>query len=250
MILFLGYNREQTKLLSAIQTRGCEVAHSSEGIKLPDLESVDRIISYGYRHIIPPDIIERGIPIVNLHMSYLPWNRGAHPNYWAFTEGTPHGVSIHLVDKDIDTGPILYQKYVNFSRQENTFSLTYERLTSEIETLFIEHIDEILFEPLRPKPQRTTGTYHRVADLPADFPGWESDIEGYLARLDERRKQQSLDKLLIIDEIEKVRTANNVNWMDLLRLAFNSAPAGAKALIGRINSDDKRISELFSRLGE
>ena len=34
--------------------------------------------------------------------------------------------------------------------------------------------------------------------------------------------------LKIIDEIEKVRTKNNVNWMDILRLAFKHSPEEAK----------------------
>ena len=38
-------------------------------------------------------------------------------------------------------------------------------------------------------------------------------------------------KLKLIDEIEKIRTANNVNWMDLLRLAFTKAPEETKLLI-------------------
>ena len=58
------------------------------------------------------------------------------------------------------------------------------------------------------------------------------------------------EKLKLIDEIEKIRTANNVNWMDLLRVAFKAAPSETKQLIRRINSDDKRISELFAKLGE
>ena len=58
------------------------------------------------------------------------------------------------------------------------------------------------------------------------------------------------EKLKLIDEIEKIRTANNVNWMDLLRLAFKAAPSETKQLIRRINSDDNRISELFAKLGE
>ena len=37
----------------------------------------------------------------------------------------------------------------------------------------------------------------------------------------EKRKIKDLQYYLdIIDQIEKVRTKNNVNWMDLLRLAF------------------------------
>lgn len=36
------------------------------------------------------------------------------------------------------------------------------------------------------------------------------------------------DKLKLIDEIEKIRAQNNVNWMDLLRLAFKSSPRRLK----------------------
>ena len=58
------------------------------------------------------------------------------------------------------------------------------------------------------------------------------------------------DKLKLIDEIEKIRSANNINWMDLLRLSFSKAPEETKLLIRKINSDDNKISELFAKLGE
>ena len=54
----------------------------------------------------------------------------------------------------------------------------------------------------------------------------------------------------IIDAIEQVRSANNVNWMDLMRLAFRKAPKEAEAIVGRINGDDGKISELLKRLGD
>lgn len=58
------------------------------------------------------------------------------------------------------------------------------------------------------------------------------------------------DDLRLIDEIENIRTQNNVNWMDLLRIGITHAPDETKKIIKKINSDDKRISELFSKLGE
>ena len=57
-------------------------------------------------------------------------------------------------------------------------------------------------------------------------------------------------KLKLIDEIEKIRIQNNINWMDLLRLAFKSAPEEAKLLVRRINTDDQRISKIFAELGK
>lgn len=54
--------------------------------------------------------------------------------------------------------------------------------------------------------------------------------------------------LEIIDEIEKVRSKNNVNWMDILRVAFKHAPEESREIMARINKDDNRISELLSKL--
>ena len=54
--------------------------------------------------------------------------------------------------------------------------------------------------------------------------------------------------LKTIDEIEKVRTNNNVNWMDILRIAIRNAPEETKVVLKRINDDDNKISELFKDL--
>ena len=54
--------------------------------------------------------------------------------------------------------------------------------------------------------------------------------------------------LKIIDEIEKVRSGNNINWMDILRLAFTHAPEEAKKMMKKIIDEDNRISELVKKL--
>ena len=54
--------------------------------------------------------------------------------------------------------------------------------------------------------------------------------------------------LKIIKHIEKVRSKNNVNWMDILRLAFKYAPSEASKLMKKINYQDKRISRLLGKL--
>lgn len=56
--------------------------------------------------------------------------------------------------------------------------------------------------------------------------------------------------LKIIDEVERVRTRNNVNWMDVLRLAFRHAPDEARGVMEKINQEDDRISALFKQLSE
>lgn len=57
-------------------------------------------------------------------------------------------------------------------------------------------------------------------------------------------------KLALIDEIEQIRTRNNVNWMNLLRVALKADPQATLALVREINTRDTEISDLFAKLGE
>ena len=54
----------------------------------------------------------------------------------------------------------------------------------------------------------------------------------------------------IIDEIEKIRTRSNVNWMNILRLAIRHAPDESIELLKNVNCEDERISELFNNISE
>ena len=54
----------------------------------------------------------------------------------------------------------------------------------------------------------------------------------------------------IINQIQKIRSKNNVNWMNILKLAFKLDPNAAKKIMKKINYDDKKISNLLSKLGD
>src|SRR6056300_461455 len=95
-ILFLGY--KNCKLFNFLNNL-YNVTHTEEKIKTEALEDFDWVISFGYKHILKSDFISRFYrKIINLHISYLPYNRGSHPNVWSFVEDTPKGVTIHLID--------------------------------------------------------------------------------------------------------------------------------------------------------
>lgn len=57
-----------------------------------------------------------------------------------------------------------------------------------------------------------------------------------------------MNYLKVIDDIEKVRSENNINWMGILRLAFKHAPEDAKKLMGKIYKADNKISALLKKL--
>tara|TARA_A100001388_G_scaffold171155_1_gene127930 strand:+ start:418 stop:606 length:189 start_codon:yes stop_codon:yes gene_type:complete len=52
----------------------------------------------------------------------------------------------------------------------------------------------------------------------------------------------------VINQIEKIRSKNNVNWMDILRLSFKLDPKASAKIMKKINYDDKRISSLLKKL--
>ena len=56
--------------------------------------------------------------------------------------------------------------------------------------------------------------------------------------------------LKIIKQIEKIRSKNNVNWMNMLRLAFKLDPKNAAKIMKKINYDDKKISNLLNKLSD
>ena len=62
------------------------------------------------------------------------------------------------------------------------------------------------------------------------------------------KTKKKINKIKIIDQIEKVRKKNNKNWMDILKLAFNSDPAKASRIFNEIYKEDKNINRLAKRL--
>jgi len=242
-ILFLGYSK--CKLLSYLNNHHT-VYQTEVAINLKNILAYDFIISFGYKHIISEDIIKHfNGKIVNLHISYLPYNRGYHPNFWSFIDNTPKGVTIHQIDKGIDTGNILLQKIVSFSKDEDTFLKTYNRLIEEIQNLFIQNCNDILIQKINPKPQQGNGTFHFQKDLDNYLYLLKNQWNTKINYIMQNKKRTDLE---IINEVEQIRSKNNVNWMDILRLAFEHAPDEARKLMGRVNEYDQRISDLLKEL--
>jgi methionyl-tRNA formyltransferase len=111
-------------------------------------------ISAGYRHIIPPEVIAlfpQGI--VNVHTGYLPYGRGAHPNAWATANREPAGVTLHLMDHGVDTGPILVQSSVPVLETDTAQTLHYRLTDVASEMLRRDAYLWIRGFPYEPKPQ-------------------------------------------------------------------------------------------------
>ena len=182
-VLFLTNNDNTTPLSQWLQDSAGE-AVPRFGAPLPlSLASKlrpDFIISYNYRHILGPDVVEAyRHRIVNLHISLLPWNRGTHQNLWAWLDGTPHGVTIHEIDEGLDTGPILLQRALHLDPAEETLASSYRKLHECVQELFQTHWHQIRSRELPGCPQFGPGTTHTSNDLrrvEAVIPGFSWDV--------------------------------------------------------------------------
>lgn len=73
--------------------------------------------------------------VLNLHPSYLPYNRGSYPNVWAIVTRTAAGAALHLMDEGIDTGPIIDRVEVDVDIKDTGKTL-YHKIEEAAEDLF------------------------------------------------------------------------------------------------------------------
>lgn len=110
------------------------------------------VVAYG--KILPKEILETPkYGCINLHASLLPKYRGAAPIQWALIKGEKiTGVTTMIIDEGLDTGPILLQKEVPISDEDNAESLS-KKLSVIGAELLIETIDKMRKGIIIPKPQ-------------------------------------------------------------------------------------------------
>lgn len=186
-VLFLSSDLVNTHLPDFIAGHG----HTVERDHQPraDISDCDLAVSFGYRHLLRKPALDsaRRTPI-NLHISYLPYNRGAHPLFWASYEGTPVGVTIHEIDEGVDTGPIIAQQLVPMADDE-TFASGYVKIMNAIHGMFTSNWRAIEAGTYEATPQVGVGTMHRVKDLPDGF-SWSEPIVPTIARLKQQASKQ------------------------------------------------------------
>ncbi len=160
-ILYLG---PWSPLIGWLKDEGYLTVRTEDPIR----ESIpaDFLVSYNYRHKIPPNVLE-AFPrrAINLHISYLPWNKGSYPNVFSFVEGTPKGVTIHYLDNGFDTGDIIAQQEFQPDYERDTLKTTYDKLHFGIQELFKREWSGIWAGTCSRTPQPEGGSSHKLADL-------------------------------------------------------------------------------------
>lgn len=89
-------------------------------------DNVDLVVLARYMQILTEDFIEEvGVPIINIHHSFLPAFIGAGPYRKAKERGVKLiGATAHYVTKDLDEGPIIEQDVIRVSHADDVAQLT------------------------------------------------------------------------------------------------------------------------------
>lgn len=90
------------------------------------------VLVYGTRVIGRATLSCVEAPFINYHAGVTPKYRGQNGAYWALAGGdTAHaGVTLHLVDNGMETGPVLYQSAVAFERGDNIAVYPHRQMTA------------------------------------------------------------------------------------------------------------------------
>ena len=131
--------------------------------KIKDI-SPDLIVVAAYGKIIPKEILD--IPkygSLNVHASILPRWRGASPIQFAILNGDKNtGVTIMLMDEEMDHGPILTQKEIKISAKETVASL-HDKLADLGTKLLLKTIPDWISGKIKPaKQEENETTYTKI----------------------------------------------------------------------------------------
>lgn len=106
--------------------------------------SPDLVVLAGFMKILPGDFVRHYSPnLINTHPSLLPLFPGAHAVKDALQAGAREtGVSIHIVDEGVDTGPVIAQSSVTILPADDE-KLLHERIKTVERELLVETVRSI-----------------------------------------------------------------------------------------------------------
>ena len=145
----------------------------------------DVIVVAAFGQILPQSVLDiPGYGCINIHPSLLPRFRGVSPVAAAILAGDEFtGVSIMLMDRGLDTGPILARAQISISAQDTTGSLT-AKLSLIAAQLLLEALPCWLRGELIPQPQNEAeATYSGAISKEAGEIDWHLPAVGIWRRV-------------------------------------------------------------------
>lgn len=140
----------------------------------------DLIVVADYGKIIPKNILD--IPkfgVLNVHPSLLPRHRGATPIQYAILEGDEEtGVTIILMDKQVDHGPIIASEKIEVESKELIFDELFHQLAESGGKLLLKTLPRWLNNEIKPMPQdESRATFTKILTKEDGKIDWHKSAE-------------------------------------------------------------------------
>jgi dTDP-4-amino-4,6-dideoxyglucose formyltransferase len=129
------------------------------------IDNFQLVISLHCKRIFPKKLVE-GVRCVNVHPGYNPFNRGIFPHVFSIINEKPAGATIHVMDEQIDHGPIICQRRVGVTKTDTSDSLYSRVVSAELEILD-NYLDLIISGKYEAHWASGTGNYNSMDDYKA-----------------------------------------------------------------------------------
>ena len=236
-----------------IQPRTTENGYLSFKEKLIELESNFFFIN-SYSMILGQDLLQiPRIQALNIHYSLLPKNRGSNPIQWGIIKGDKYaGVTLHEVNKGIDTGPIIDQRKTPIFFQDTWLTIS-QRIDSLAKELISAYLTNDLHEKISSVSQKSVfeknkrrspndgkiewtmpviDIYNLIRSLVSPLPG-AFYIDG--------KKKVIIHEFKSINEVVELKYLKNLNDFSILKNITMVPKSGKK----KFNDEDNHSENIL-----
>ncbi|TFI59895.1 dTDP-4-amino-4,6-dideoxyglucose formyltransferase [Sphingomonas parva] len=127
------------------------------------IDTADLVFSLHCKRIFPERLVE-AVTCINFHPGYNPYNRGWYPQVFSILNGAPLGATIHLMNREIDAGPIIARERVKLEQGDTSYTAYRKVIDLEKELIrrFLKPIVQGAYLSSEPEIE---GNYNSISDF-------------------------------------------------------------------------------------
>jgi len=114
------------------------------------------------KQVFPRELVT-SLRCINIHPGFNPYNRGWFPQVFSIINKLPIGVTIHIMDEEIDHGEIIVQEKMEIYSDDRSIDVYKRILNKEIE-LLERYIDDIISNRYTATQPLQEGNYNSIQD--------------------------------------------------------------------------------------
>lgn len=126
------------------------------------VSAFDLVISLHCKQIFPPELVT-GVVCINVHPGFNPFNRGWFPQAFSIINMLPIGATIHVMDAEVDHGPIIDQERVDIDPSDTSLEV-YRKVLELEKVLVARNLDGLLSLSFDRSDPDSVGNYNGIAD--------------------------------------------------------------------------------------